>query len=233
MRRKRQSRRSGKGGGLKLSENLISPVTTKASAETATYGKITLTSSLDSKRYVLDVGGGDGSRARKHFPDAEITVLDKVHGWDIMERGLPDGQWDIIFCNHIIEHVIDPDFLLDECKRVMNSNTVLDIGTPNLTAWFNRALFLFGYVPHSVELSKRYGLGKAFNWNKEPLGGHIYVYTLPALKQLLKHHGFKIIERFGEASTYPAHPAIMWVDKIMTKLSPTFASALRVRCRIS
>lgn len=181
---------------------------------------------------VLDVGGRDGSRCKQHYPDAQITVLDLVNGWDVMKQGLPYGDWDVIFANHFIEHVIDPDFFLDECRRVMQPKTILEIGTPNLCAWFNRILFLAGYVPHSMELSKRYGLGKAFNWNDEELGGHIFIYSLPALTQLLKHHGFRVLSAKGEASTYPCNWLIKTVDKFLTWISPYQASALRVTCSL-
>lgn len=191
----------------------------------------TQTCSSSSKK-VLDVGGGDGSRARKHFPDDNITVLDLKNGWDVMKMGLPYGDWNVIFMNHVIEHVSDPDFLLDECYKVMDKTTILEIGTPNLTAWFNRIFFLFGYVPHSVELSKRYGLGKPFDWDNEPLGGHVYVYTVPAIVKLLKLHGFRNITVFGESSTYPCSPIIRFVDKLLTNLSPTLASAVRIRCTL-
>ncbi len=198
-----------------------------------TFGKTTLIYSSNTKSLrVLDIGGGDGLRCRSHFPNASITVLDLKNGWDVMKMGLPYGDWDVLFMNHVIEHVSDPDFLLDEAYKVMGPDTVLEIGTPNLTAWFNRILFLFGYVPHSVELSKRYGLGKAFNWDEEELGGHVYVYTVPAIVKLLKLHGFKNIEVVGEASTYPCNPIIRWVDRLLTKFRPTFASAVRIRCTL-
>lgn len=182
---------------------------------------------------VLDVGGNDGLRARDEFyPGSEVEILDLKHGWDVMKVGLPNGAWDIILANHFIEHITDPDFFLDECRRVMSETTVLDIGTPNLCAWFNRLLFLFGYVPHSVELSRRYNIGKAFGWNNEGLGGHIYVYSLRALLELLKHHGFKVISVTGERSTYPAPLPIKWLDGFLTSLSPHLASAIRVKCQL-
>ena len=182
---------------------------------------------------VLDVGGNDGERARNEFyPGSTVKVLDIKTGWDVMRYGIPYGPWDVILCNHIIEHVSDPDFLLEECRKEMRPGTILDIGTPNLAAWFNRALFLFGYVPHSVELSKRYNVGKAFDWNEEELGGHIYVYTIPALKQLLIKHKLRIISITGEYSTFPCHPLIRMTDRFLTRLSPEFASAFRVKCTI-
>lgn len=182
---------------------------------------------------VLDVGGKDGTRARNEFyPGSDVTVCDLKSGWDVMEKGLPEGDWDVILANHFIEHISNPDFFLEECSRVMGPQTILDIGTPNLAAWFNRILFIFGYVPHSVELSTIFNVGKAFDWDKEELGGHIYVYTVPALLQLLKHHGFKIISVAGEASTYPGPFPARFIDKILTKISPALASAFRVKCTI-
>lgn len=197
------------------------------------YGRSTQIFSSDSRNIkVLDVGGGDGERARFEFyPDSEIRVVDLKNGWDVVKYGLPHGPWDVILANHFIEHIEDPDAFLDDCKQVMNAKTILDIGTPNLAAWFNRLLFLFGYVPHSVELSKRYNLGKPFDWNKEPLGGHIRIFTPKTLCQLLKHHGFKILSLKGERSTFPTFPPILWLDGLLTT-NVNLASAFRVKCTL-
>lgn len=182
---------------------------------------------------VLDVGGKDGMRATYElYPGSEVTVADLEFGWDVMKEGLPDGDWDIVLANHFIEHIPDPDYFLEECKRVMQPHTVLDIGTPNLTAWFNRILFLAGYVPHSVELSAYHNVGKAFDWGKEELGGHIYVYTVPALCQLLKAHGFRVLSVRGERSTYPSSGLVKAIDSGLTRLSPALASAFRVKCTL-
>lgn len=181
---------------------------------------------------ILDVGGGHESRAKQFYPLHSITTIDLENGYDVMKQGLPKGNWDIIFANHFIEHVADPDYFLDECHKIMNKNTILEIGTPNLCAWFNRILFLFGYLPHSYEVSYRHAVGRAFNWNEEEVGGHLRVFSIPALCQLLKLRGFKVLSITGEASTYPANPAIMMVDKVLTRLSPEFASAFRVKCRL-
>jgi len=197
-----------------------------------TFGEHIPTCSSSGKKQLLDVGGNDGKRGLEMYPDFQSHVLDLKNGWDVMRYGLPEGEWDVILANHFIEHVSDPDFFLDECRRVMASHTVLDIGTPNLTAWFNRIFFLGGYVPHSVELSKRYGLGKPFDWNKEELGGHIYIYTVGALKQLLTHHGFKIQSVVGEASSFPCPTAFLLLDKVLTHFSPTLASAFRIKCTL-
>lgn len=182
--------------------------------------------------HILDVGGGDGSFARLKYPDAKMRVtLDLKTGYDVMKMGLPEGPWDVILMNHFIEHVLDPDYLLDLCKKAMDEFTILEIGIPNLCAWFNRIFFLFGYLPHSYELSYRYNLGKPFDWNNEELGGHIRVFNLPSMLQLLKNHGFEIIEVRGEASLFPTNFLVRGIDKFLTWLNPNLASSVRIICR--
>ena len=185
---------------------------------------------MPDKLKVLDVGGGHESRASLFYPGAEITTLDKETGWIWPENDLPGGKWDIIFCNHFIEHIINPDEFLNECKRVMQSNTILEVGMPNLIAWFNRIAFLFGYLPHSYEVSYFYNVGKWLNWNEETLGKHVRVMSYKATMELLNKHGFRIIWSRGEASTYPCAWPIRIFDKAMTRLSPNLASAFRIKC---
>lgn len=184
---------------------------------------------------ILDVGAPDKKRAKELYPDAaHIRSLDLINGWNVMTMGFPreSFRYDVILANHFIEHVDDPDKFLEMCKENMTENTILDIGTPNLCAWFNRILFLFGYLPHSYEVSYRKGYGRAFNWNNEPMGGHLRVFSVPSLIQMLKYHEFRIISIKGEESFYPAYPIIKFIDRLFTRLSPSLASSFRVKCML-
>ena len=181
---------------------------------------------------VLDIGCGTGERGECAFPNAEVVGLDLVDGWDVTQDGLPSGWWDVLFCHHLVEHLVDVDRFLDMCADVMvPGHTRLIIGMPNLAAWFNRLTFLFGYLPHSMELSTRYQVGKPFGWNQEALGGHVRVFTVPAFCQLLRHHGFEMVSVRGEASTYPAGWLIGLIDRVATRWSPTMASAFTVEVK--
>lgn len=116
---------------------------------------------------------------------------------NIDEEEFPFEQesFDAIFCGEVIEHVFDPDHLLDECLRVLRPDGILILTTPNLSSWFNRILLLFGYQPLFTEVSTRYGVGHPFNfWLK---AGHIRIFTYRALMQLLTIHDFKIIKVKG------------------------------------
>lgn len=213
----------GQRGGIRVTREDALHSNACRARSTVSKGKITRT-----PLRVLDIGGGDGMRARAAFPGAEVVCIDKREGWDVRYRGLPPGPWDVLYAHHVVEHLEDVDAFLDECQRVMGAHTVLNVGMPNLAAWFNRLFFLFGYVPHSMELSTRYNVGKPFGWNMEELGGHLRVFTVPAFCQLLTHHGFTVEKVVGEASNFPCPAPVRWVDAVLTKLSPGLASAFRV-----
>jgi len=191
-----------------------------------------LLTQLSSNDPVLDIGGGKENRIKLYYPHlTNVTNVDLCTGYNLDTSELPEGHWKLLFANHIIEHLQDVDFLLDNCMRVMDNDSFLEIGTPNLVAWFNRVLFNFGYLPHSYEVSKYHNVGKIKIWSDEEMGGHIHVFSPMALCKLLRHHGFKVLKVQGEASTYPTNPVISWVDKMLT-LNPNMASAFRVLCSL-
>jgi len=95
----------------------------------------------------------------------------------------------------VIEHVLGTDDLVLEAKRVLKENGLLIISTPNLSNWFNRIIFLFGFQPFFTEVSlkdKTFGLSftRGMSVNRETLG-HLRVFTLRALRDLLNYYGFK------------------------------------------
>ena len=194
------------------------------SAKTATSGK-----SIQKSFKILDVGGFDGKRCRDHYPDDEIEVVDIKNGWDVMTYGLPYGPWKVIFANHFIEHVTDPDYFLDECRRVMTKDTILEIGTPNLNSWYNRIFFLFGYLPQSYEISYKKIYGRAIKDGTSP-GGHVRVMNIPSLLHLLHDHKFSVVSVEGETSNRTG--LISLLDKLITSFNPNLSSAFRIKCTI-
>lgn len=181
---------------------------------------------------ILDIGSGTDKRVYQFYSKKNsVTHLDKKLGFDIEKDSLPEDSWNIIFCNHIIEHLENVDMFLMGCKRIMNKNTVLEIATPNLCAWFNRLVFLFGYLPHSYELSRIINVGKISSWSGEPLGGHVRVFSLRSMLELLDFYGFEVISVVGERSTYNCNFLLKWIDGLMT-LNPNLASAFRIKCKL-
>lgn len=185
---------------------------------------------------VLDVGCGLGV----YGAEFGKKYNSKVYGIDL-ERGAIkvanslglkaknsdiDQKWpyttssfDAVLGIQIIEHVYDTDHFFLESRRVLKDCGLLIITTPNLAAWYNRIVFLFGYQPFFTEVSmkdKTIGLSftRKFTSNREAVG-HLRVFTLKAMKEILALYDFKIEKIIGGSVDYL--PGFMKpFDKIFT-----------------
>ena len=102
---------------------------------------------------LLDLGCGDGNnlvwlskyaemtygsdynlvrlvRSKAQNPTAEIFAA------DILDFPSVDDAFDIIFFNHVIEHMPDDRSALASARRILNPGGLLIIGTPNEGAWW-------------------------------------------------------------------------------------------------
>ena len=104
-----------------------------------------------------------------------------------VRRGLPFQSVNFVFAEHFIEHLsVDEAFsFLKECRRVLNSDGVLRLSTPNLD-WVMLSHYAYGRWL-SVEDAKRdcVATNQAFYaW------GHRFLYNRPTLEALLGLAGF-------------------------------------------
>jgi len=121
---------------------------------------------------------------------------------DLNRGSLPfkNGSFDAIFCGEIIEHLVDPDHLLDEVGRTLAPGGVCVLTTPNLATWYNRFALLMGWQPFDTSVSFRHEVGRPkFLVSDYGCRDHLRVFTLKALKELLKLHNFRILEVKGTA----------------------------------
>jgi len=197
---------------------------------------------------VLDLGCGDGS----------ITMLiagrvgaKKVYGVDLddealaraSERGLsvfkadlsrdsiplPDESVDLVLALEVIEHLVNPDHMLREARRVLRSGGSLVISTPNLASWVNRVVLLLGYQPYNAEVSTEIVAGVP--WRTRTFSkpsGHIRPFTLRALRELLQYHGFMVAKVRGAPGVEPRELAPL--DKLFSKI-PSLARRIVVLAR--
>jgi SAM-dependent methyltransferase len=161
---------------------------------------------------IVDIGCGDGAATAltaRVNPGHRIVGLDwsadalrhaKAHGLPLIRAeaepaGLPiaSGRVDVVIMSELIEHLIDPDSVLEEVRRVLRPGGVLLLSTPNLAAWYNRGLLALGVQPVFTEVSLRGVFGRPGS----QVAGHLRLFTSRALVGLLAARGFGAIQVSG------------------------------------
>lgn len=106
-------------------------------------------------------------------------------------------SFDIVFCNHVLEHVFQTEFVVREMKRVLRPDGVCIISVPNLASWVNRFALLFAGQPLGTEVGAEaitYGFWpRNFQSHlaKFHPAGHIRDFTPRALRDLCCCCGFR------------------------------------------
>jgi ubiquinone/menaquinone biosynthesis C-methylase UbiE len=138
---------------------------------------------------------------------------------DAQKMGFKDQSFQVVTCFELIEHIPNPDLLFSELRRIMKSDAVLFLTTPN------RAMRL-------LPLQRP--------WNPE----HLCEYTARSLRRRLKHHFpfFEIFGIYGEPNINdyyrkmwkknPLQVYFSWAAWIIDKITPVSAKGW-LRARLS
>ncbi len=157
------------------------------------------------------------TRARTHLPytvRGELTALP-----------LRSASADAVLFSEVIEHLVDPDTALAEIRRVLRPGGHLMLSTPNLAAWYNRALLLAGVQPVFSEVSLRAIHGRP---GKEVVG-HLRLYTPRALREFVVAAGFTVVGLKG-APFHGVPRPLRPLDRLAC-LRPQLASILLLHAR--
>lgn len=208
---------------------------------------------------ILDVGCGDGNLS---VLIKEACKAKKVYGIEISEKGaklaskngvkvlnidincdvipVEDEYFDAVYAGGIIEHLFDPDHFLDEVFRVLKTNGIFVIDTPNLASFYNRIALLLGYLPFDMQVSSRYSLGHLVDTYKDPkkenirASDHIRFFTVNTLRNLLENHQFSLLEIYGSSdSIHVENSLLLSLIKIIDKTIVRIPSLSRVITVIS
>lgn len=153
---------------------------------------------LIKEQWGSDVWGADISKtgtsfAKKRGIAAKVADLSKLIPFD-------DSFFDLVIANELIEHLENPDRFLQEVHRILVPGGTLLVATPNLSFWLNRVLFFFGIYPLFLEASTEVSVGlgpcAAVSYGSQPVG-HVHVYNLRAITELLSYHGFAVAKITG------------------------------------
>jgi len=206
----------------------------------------TIASAASRPLLVVDIGCGDGSATTiatmlcEETPGADVSLV----GFDwscaalgrasrrglavvrasVEGSGLPlaSGSADVVIMSELIEHVVDTDAVLLEAMRVLVPGGTLLLSTPNLAAWYNRALLALGIQPLFTEVSLRGIYGRP---GREVVG-HLRVFTRRALEGLLTDTGFVGVT-FAGAPYHDVPRILRPLDRLLCR-TPSLSSILLV-----
>ena len=133
---------------------------------------------------------------------------------------------DVVIVFEFIEHLVDPDAALAEVRRVLVPGGHFLPSTPNLAAWFNRALLLIGVQLLFSEVSSTSIYGRPGH----DAVGHLRLFTRRALAEFLVASGFIEVSIAGLPYHYVPRP-LSPVDRLLRRV-PSLASILFVSARV-
>jgi SAM-dependent methyltransferase len=164
-------------------------------------------------RRVLDLGAGDGfvtARVGEVAGAALAVAVDVAAPAPLAPRDgavsqvtarlpgpLPfrSGAFDVVVTLETIEHVLDPDALLEEAHRVLAPGGTLVLSTPRLDSFLVVGSLLLGVQPPGVDCSCRRRYGSPFG--EQRAAGHVHLFTRRALTEALSANGFRL-EKYRE-----------------------------------
>jgi len=154
-------------------------------------------------RFILDIGCGKGilgeaikkeKEAVVYGVDISLTAikearnrLDKAFCVDI-EKDLKDWppeiktrKYDVIVISEVLEHLLYPEKLLENIKKMSHSRTEIIITVPNILFWKNRFKIFFGKFEYTDE-----GIMDR---------SHIHFFSWKSLQDLLRQSGYYITSK--------------------------------------
>jgi 2-polyprenyl-3-methyl-5-hydroxy-6-metoxy-1,4-benzoquinol methylase len=179
---------------------------------------------------VLDIGCGEGAfgfqlkeRGVKEVWGVEISAcaaakardrLDVVVAGDIQERqrALPDGFFDCIVLNDVIEHLIDPSALLDGLRWKLTDRGVIVVSVPNVR---------FGPVLYDLLIRGQWRYTDSGVLDRT----HLRFFTRDSVRRMSEDLGYEV-ECLEGINALPSG-RMKWLLHLLTALSFGFLRDLR------
>ena len=172
---------------------------------------------------VLDVGCGNGalgSSIRKKYPKCNVigiefsenavnnavNKLDEVLILNLNELNPDDikGEFDLIICADVIEHLLDPEYCLNVLRSKLTSNGKMILSIPNLRHW-------------SVLLPLL--VNDRFTYTDEGLldRTHLHLFTFTEIKLMLSRCKFRVDNT--DITMLNQKPSQIIIDKLLKSIT--------------
>jgi 2-polyprenyl-3-methyl-5-hydroxy-6-metoxy-1,4-benzoquinol methylase len=170
-----------------------------------------------SYRNVLEIGCAEGHFS-KHLPQAveywgiepdpvaarsaESRIAHVLCGtFDACHSQIPDGKFDLVVCNDVIEHMNDHDWFLQNIQKKMTADALIVGSLPNVR-----------YITNLVDLLVRK------DWPYTNSGildrTHLRFFTEKSLRRALTTNGFSVQELRGINSVFRRPQSLMDAAKV-------------------
>jgi len=199
---------------------------------------------------LLDVGTHDGAFTQRV---ADRVGAERVAGIELMEdhaaraaaRGFeisradleqalpfPNGSFDLVHANQVIEHVRATDVMLREIRRVLRPGGLACLSTNNLASWHNVLSLALGYQPPPMHVSDEEIVGNPLNpEDGQPHAdrgqSHVRLFTARALVELCERRGLRP-ERTLPVGYYPLPPTLA---RLAVRVDPRHGAFVTVMAR--
>lgn len=153
---------------------------------------------------VLEIGAGDYSFDYLQQPgQGTWTKIDFAPPCDLVcdlnspVLALPfdDASFDLIICTEVLEHLLWPQRLLLEARRLLSEKGCIVVSVPNCASLSYRIAWLAGRIPScaaSGNLPPELGSTAYRQADNSTIGGHVIDFTLKRTRDLLLYTGFEI-----------------------------------------
>ena len=146
-------------------------------------------------RYLVGVDFSTVAAVESHKRGIEVVICD-------IRKGLPfkDKVFDLVLCFDILEHLFNPEEVLNESKRICSKNILINI--PNVQFWVYRVQYFLGRIPYPMR------------------SGHIQWWILDDFESLLKNLGLEVLLVKNTSGHLPFEKALSKIvdQKVLEKI---------------
>ncbi len=196
---------------------------------------------------VLDLGCGRGGMAleiSKIRPKAKVIGVDGdmeyvklaekmyksdnltfIHAKIDEKLNFKENSFDLVIFIDVIEHLLNPAFVLKEIHNLLKPDGILIVSTDNVFYIRNFIKYILqSYGILKVKTHIWYDLDRFYAWNH-----HLYTWQIDTLYTLLKVNGFELISNHFSSNQFLSNKLSYKMGSIFFKLLPLFSNKIIIK----